>query len=195
MIHRVTINEAEAGLLYRQGRCERRLESGRHGVWGLDLRVVRIDMRRRLLTVGSQEVLTSDSVQLRISVMVAFGVTDPARAVNEFESYEHELHLATQLALRTAVGERGFDELIEGRLDLSERLAELVAEMAPDLGLRIEAVRLRDVMLPGRRSRRSPRCCRRVRRAAPHSSGRVASPRRCAASPPRPGHRTPRPGS
>ena len=105
-------------------------------------------MRRRLLTVGSQEVLTSDSVQLRISVMVAFSVTDPARAVNAFESYEHELHLATQLALRAAAGERGLDELIEQRLDLSERLAELVAAMAPDLGMRIESVRLRDVMLP-----------------------------------------------
>ena len=149
MIRHITIHETQVGLLYRKGRFERLLEPGRHRLTGRQISVTRIDTRRRLLTVGSQEVLTSDSVQVRITVMVAFRVTDPARAVHEFESYEHELHLATQLALRAAVGERSVDELLEHRLDLGERLGELVASTAPDLGLSIEAVQLRDVMLPG----------------------------------------------
>ena len=113
MIRHITIHETEVGLLYRKGRFERLLEAGRHRLVGLQVRVTRVDTRRRLLTVGSQEVLTSDSVQLRFSVLVAFRVTDPARATHEFESYEHELHVATQLALRTAIGERTVDELLE----------------------------------------------------------------------------------
>jgi regulator of protease activity HflC (stomatin/prohibitin superfamily) len=149
MIRYVTIHETEVGLLYRRGRFERLLDPGRHRLLGRQVSVTRLDTRRRLLTVGSQEVLTSDSVQLRLSVMVAFCVTDPARATHEFESYEHELHVATQLALRAAIGERTVDELLESRLDLSERLRELVGTTAPDLGLRIESVQLRDMMLPG----------------------------------------------
>ena len=149
MIRHITIHETEVGLLYRKGRYERLLEAGRHRLTGLQVRVTRVDTRRRLLTVGSQEVLTSDSVQLRLSVMVAFRVTDPARATHEFESYEHELHVATQLALRTAIGERTVDELLESRLDLGERLLELVGATAPDLGVQIESVQLRDMMLPG----------------------------------------------
>ena len=149
MIRRVTIHETEVGLLYRTGRYERLLAAGRHWLFGSHLRVNRIDTRRRLLTVGSQEVLTSDSVQLRLSVMVAFRVSDPARALHAFESYEHELHLATQLALRAAVAERSVDDLLEHRLDLSEQLRDLVTAMAPDLGVEIESVRLRDMMLPG----------------------------------------------
>jgi regulator of protease activity HflC (stomatin/prohibitin superfamily) len=149
MIRRTTIHETEVGLLYRKGRFDRLVEAGRHWFVGAHVRVTRVDARRRLLTVGSQEVLSSDSVQLRLSVIVAFRVSDPARALHEFENYEHELHLATQLALRSAVGERSVDELLEGRLDLAERLRELVGAMAPDLGLAIESVQLRDVMLPG----------------------------------------------
>jgi regulator of protease activity HflC (stomatin/prohibitin superfamily) len=149
MIRHITIHETQAGLLYRNGRFERVLATGRHRLIGRQVSVVRIDMRRRLLTVGSQEVLTSDSVQLRLTVLVAFRVSDPARAVHEFESYEHELHLATQLALRAAIGERSVEDLLEHRLDIGERLDELVAATAPDLGLRIESVQLRDVMLPG----------------------------------------------
>ena len=100
MIRHVTIHETEVGLLYRKGRFERLLDAGRHRLLGVQISVTRVDTRRRLLTVASQEVLTSDSVQLRLSVMVAFRVIDPVRAVHEYESYEHELHLATQLALR-----------------------------------------------------------------------------------------------
>lgn len=149
MIHRATIHETEIGLLYRKGRFERLLAPGRHWLFGSHVRVNRVDTRRRLLTVGSQEVLTADSVQLRVSVVIAFVVSDPARALHEFESYEHELHLAAQLALRAAVGQHTVDDLLEHRLDLGAQLSELVATMAPDLGLQIESVQLRDLMLPG----------------------------------------------
>src|SRR5215218_202686 len=104
MIRRIHIHETEIGLRYRRGRYERLLEPGGHWLLGPGLRVQRVDSRRRLMVVGSQEVLTSDSVQLRLSAVVAFRVTDPPRAVHEVESYEQELHVAVQLALRTVVG-------------------------------------------------------------------------------------------
>jgi regulator of protease activity HflC (stomatin/prohibitin superfamily) len=149
MIRRVHIHEGEVGLRYRRGRFERLLEPGGHWLLGPGLRVDRIDARRRLLLIGSQEILTSDSVQLRLSAVVAFRVVDPARALHEVESYEQELHVATQLALRTAVGEATIDDLLEERLNLGERLTELVAERAPALGIEVFEIDVRDVMLPG----------------------------------------------
>lgn len=58
-------------------------------------------------------------------------VSDPARALDDFESYERELHLATQLAVRAAVAERSVDDLLEHRLDLGERLRDLVMRWRP----------------------------------------------------------------
>jgi regulator of protease activity HflC (stomatin/prohibitin superfamily) len=88
-------------------------------------------------------------VQLRLSGIVAFRVADPPRAVHEVESYEQELHVTAQLALRTIVGEATAEDLLEQRLDRGERLAELVSERALALGLEVFEVDLRDVMLPG----------------------------------------------
>jgi regulator of protease activity HflC (stomatin/prohibitin superfamily) len=149
MIRRVHIHETEVGLRYRRGRFERLLEPGGHWLLGPGLSVERIDARRRLLPVGSQEILTSDSVQLRVSCVVAFRVVDPPRALHEVESYEHELHVATQLALRTAIGEATVEDLLEQRLNLGERLMQLVSERAPALGIEVFEIDIRDVMLPG----------------------------------------------
>jgi regulator of protease activity HflC (stomatin/prohibitin superfamily) len=88
-------------------------------------------------------------VQLRLSSVVAFRVVDPPRALHEVESYEQELYVATQLALRTAVGEATVDDLLEKRLNLGERLTQLVSERAPALGIEIFEIDVRDVMLPG----------------------------------------------
>jgi regulator of protease activity HflC (stomatin/prohibitin superfamily) len=60
---RATIHETALGLLYVKGRFERLLEPGRHWILKLGARVERVDARRRLLTVQSQEILTSDNVQ------------------------------------------------------------------------------------------------------------------------------------
>ena len=149
MFRRVHIHETEVGLLYRSGRFERRLEPGGHLLLGLGRRVDRVDLRRRLLVIGSQEILTSDSVQLRLSAVVAYRVTDPKQALHEVESYEQELHVAAQLALRTAVAEATMEELLEQRLDLRERLRELMSGRAPAIGVEVLDIDVRDVMLPG----------------------------------------------
>jgi regulator of protease activity HflC (stomatin/prohibitin superfamily) len=149
MIKRVHIHETEKGLRYRRGRFERLLGPGGHWLLGPGLTVERVDVRRRLLLVSSQEILTSDSVQLRLTAIVAFRVTDPARAPHEVESYQNELHVAAQLAVRMAVGEGTAESLLEQRLDLGERLTELVSERAAALGLEVLEVDIRDVMLPG----------------------------------------------
>lgn len=149
MLRRVHIHETEVGLLYRRGRYQRLLAPGGYWLLGPGHSVARVDSRRRLTVVGSQEILTSDSVQLRCSAVVAYRVVDPPRALHEVESYEQELHVAVQLALRAVIGECTAEELLEQRLDRGGRLTELVADRAAALGLELFEVDLRDIMLPG----------------------------------------------
>jgi regulator of protease activity HflC (stomatin/prohibitin superfamily) len=76
MLRRVQIHETEVGLRHRRGRFERLLEPGGHWLVGPGIRVERVDARLRLLLVPSQEILTGDSVQLRLGGVVAFRVVD-----------------------------------------------------------------------------------------------------------------------
>jgi len=146
---RATIDETQIGLLYVKGRFVRLLHPGRHWIMRTSARVERVDARRRLLHVQSQEILTSDNVQLRLSAVVSLRVTDPARALHETESYEHELYVATQLALRAAVAEAGIDDLLERKLQVGEGLLEAVALRGEPLGIEVDAVEIRDIVLPG----------------------------------------------
>jgi regulator of protease activity HflC (stomatin/prohibitin superfamily) len=146
---RTTVHETEVGILYVKGRFERTLEPGRHWIFRLGARVERIDARRRLLHVQSQEILTSDNVQLRVGAIVSTRVTDAARALHETESYEHELYVATQLALRAAVAQTGIDDLLERKLQIGEGLLETVAARGESLGVEVDTVEIRDLILPG----------------------------------------------
>jgi regulator of protease activity HflC (stomatin/prohibitin superfamily) len=139
---RATVHETELGLLYLKGRFERVLGPGRHWILRPGARVVRVDARRRLLHVQSQEILTSDNVQLRLSAIVSLRVTDPAQALHESESYEHELYVATQLALRAAVAETAIDDVLERKLRIGEGLLETVAARGESLGVEVDAVEI-----------------------------------------------------
>lgn len=183
---RATIHETEFGVLYVKGRFERVLVPGRHWILRPSARVERLDSRRRLLAVQSQEILTSDNVHLRLSAVVSLRVTDPARALHESESYERELYVVTQLALRAAVAETGIDDVLERKLQIGEGLLETVAARGESLGVEVDAVEIRDVMLPGERCAwRSPTSYAPAPRAAPRSSAPAESPRRCGTSPTR----------
>ena len=92
-------------------------------------RIERLDARRRLMAVQSQEILTKDNIQVRLSAIVTFHVTDPARAVHESESYEQELYVATQLALRAAVADVEIrDVILPG--DVRQAFAEVLRARA-----------------------------------------------------------------
>jgi regulator of protease activity HflC (stomatin/prohibitin superfamily) len=132
-----------------KGRFQRVLDAGRHWILRPGARVERLDSRRRLLAVQSQEILTSDNVHLRISAVVSLRVTDPARALHEAQSYEQEIYVATQLALRAAVAETGIDDVLERKLQIGEGLLETVAARGESLGVEVDAVEIRDVILPG----------------------------------------------
>ena len=52
------------------------------------MEVVLVDVRERELTIKGQEILTSDKVAVRVSIVVQFRVTDPAAAVERVAEYE-----------------------------------------------------------------------------------------------------------
>ena len=65
--------------------------------------VVIVDVRERELTIKGQEVLTSDKVAIRVSIVVQFRVTDPAAALERVAEFEDRLYSDVQLAARRSL--------------------------------------------------------------------------------------------
>lgn len=149
LITRVTIYEFERGLRYRKGKFTGVLEPGQYWIYRRNTTVSKLDVRPRFVSVPGQEVLSSDSVSVRVSLAAEYAVDDPARAVNEVEDYETALYLTLQVALRKIVGEAEIDQLLEQRDEVGRRLLEIASPPIAEFGLKLISVDVKDVMFPG----------------------------------------------
>jgi regulator of protease activity HflC (stomatin/prohibitin superfamily) len=149
VIRRVTIYEYQAGVRFDRGRLTKPLTPGRYWMIGSGARVDVMDVRPRSITIAGQEVLTKDSVSIKISLLVRFRVLDPQKSVMSADSYEQTLYAASQVALRELVAGKTIEELLETRAKIDESLVTAVRPQAGELGLELLALSIKDIMFPG----------------------------------------------
>ncbi len=149
LFERVRVFEFERALKYRQGRFVSVLGPGQHWLFRPMTSVTKLDVRPRFVSIPGQEVLSSDSVGLRVSLAAEYEIADPARAVNEVESFQEALYLTLQLALRSVVGGAEIEEILAKRGELGGQVMELSREPVEAIGLTLRRVDLKDIMFPG----------------------------------------------
>ncbi|MFI9503124.1 slipin family protein [Nocardia sp. NPDC052566] len=143
-----TVMAWQRTLLFRDGTLERVLEPGRHRYDDKRCTLIEIDMRPRLLQVSGQELLTRDGLSLRVSYTAHWQVTDPTAYTTGAQYPDNVLYNAVQDAARVAVTEHTLDELLADRALLVADVT-VIAAVVTDLGIRVDRVLTRDVMLPG----------------------------------------------
>lgn len=145
-----TIWEYERGLLYRDGRFVRVLEPGRYQFWTWErVRVDRVNLRQTSDVIAGQEILTSDKIEVRVSVIAQYAVADPLLAITAVESYTEQLYQDIQLSLRSAVAGRTIEALLEAREEIGVGLLAEVAPLALSYGVTLRRIGVRDIVLPG----------------------------------------------
>jgi regulator of protease activity HflC (stomatin/prohibitin superfamily) len=148
-LKRTTVFEHEKGLMYTKGRFVRVVDPGSHWYSRLNTRIERVDMRARFTSIGGQEVLSADSVSIKMSLAAKFEVVDPFVARNSVENYEQALYLELQLALREIVGSRKIDEVLEQRQEIGAKLLKTTEDKIADFGVKLLSVSIKDIMFPG----------------------------------------------
>lgn len=148
----VTVQEYERGLEYVNGRLVRTLGPGRYPTWtNVDSRVVvrNVDMRITQVTLAGQELMTRDKVTLRLSLTVEYAIDDAALATHAVASVKDAVYLLVQLASRDYVSSVTLDELLASRDGMTRFLLEDTVPKAIRMGVRVERVGVKDVVLPG----------------------------------------------
>ncbi len=142
------VSEGCLGLLYDGGRYTETLGAGRHIRWGRKFALVAYDIRKASMVIPSQDVLTSDNVGLKVSLLVAYRVVDPVKAAHENQNWHAALHQMAQMALRTIVANAPFEALMGRRLDIGGEILGRVRNDAALIGIEVESVGIRDAILP-----------------------------------------------
>jgi regulator of protease activity HflC (stomatin/prohibitin superfamily) len=142
------VPEGYAGLLYQHGKFVTQLGVGRKVRWGRGFTLAHQDLRKAILPITSQEVLTADNVSLKVTLSVSYQVVDPVMALHDAQNWTADLHNQVQLALRTVVGERAVETLVTQRPSVAAELLALVQPPAARFGVQVHAVELKDLMYP-----------------------------------------------
>lgn len=142
-----TIWQHQLGLHFHEGRFIEQLAPGKHTFWGRGHTVVPFDGRRQELVVQGQDLITADKATLKISAVLLYRITDAERLFTSVGDPNQALHTSVQLALREVVGAEEIDRFIEDKATYGKALAAHVAETADAVGVKIDRVEVRDVIL------------------------------------------------
>lgn len=108
----------------------------------------RVDVRERITTVPAQEVLTADTVTLKVSVALRWQVLDPI-AHTAVADAEAVVYLAVQIALREELsGRDALDVVRSGRTEVGPAVLEAARLAAAGVGVSVEDLVIKDIVLP-----------------------------------------------
>jgi len=146
---RETVYDYERALKYTKGELVDVLGPGRYLYMPAYTRFKTVDTRPRYNTVTGQEILTSDSISIKMSLALSYEIIDPVRAYNEVQNYWEGMYLELQIALREIVGSASIEEVLEMRTEFGAKLMGMVSVKAAELGLKLLVVEVKDIMFPG----------------------------------------------
>ena len=143
------LREYERGVIFRVGRLlpEPKGPGLIWVLWPID-RMIRVSLRTITLDVPTQDVITRDSVSVKINAVIYFRVVDPLRAIVEVENYLYATSQLAQTTLRSVLGEVVLNDLLGQREKLNQRLQEILDQHTDPWGIKVSLVEIKGVDLP-----------------------------------------------
>ncbi len=151
LIHQLVVPAQYVGLLSLDGVMQPPLRPGLHAWWvfGRSITTELIDLRLQTLEVSGQEILTKDKVPLRLNLTAGYRITDPILANSLLTDLTGFIYKELQFSLRSAVGTKTLDELLEDRTSIDQNIAMKMRGKMTAYGIELESVGVKDIILPG----------------------------------------------
>lgn len=107
-----------------------------------------VDQRVRATDVTAESALTRDTVPVNVDAIIFWLVWDAEKAILEVQSFFDAIFLASQTALREAIGRHDLAEMITEREKLGQELQRILDEKTNPWGITVQSVEIRDVKIP-----------------------------------------------
>ncbi|MBI5222665.1 MAG: slipin family protein [Candidatus Magasanikbacteria bacterium] len=142
------VNQYQKGVKFMLGKYVQTMEPGWRVVWPIIQSMIKIDMRTKAVDVPLQEAITKDNISAKINAVIYYKVIDAAKAVLEVENFWNAVSQLAQTTMRNVVGELELDELLANRDAAAQRIKDIVEHATGQWGIKVEAVELKDIVLP-----------------------------------------------
>lgn len=142
------LREYERGVIFRLGRLVGAKGPGLILLIPIVDRMVRISLRIITMDVPAQEVITKDTVPVKVNAVIYFRVVNPENAIVEIENFVNATSQIAQTTLRSVLGQMELDEILSQREKINQTLQKIVDEHTGPWGIKVTAVETKDIELP-----------------------------------------------
>jgi len=144
-----TVTDYERALIFRLGKVEGGVRGPGLFVINPLLDVIRIvDQRIETVNLVPQDMMTKDSVTIRVDGIVYTKVVSPLKAVLEINDYRYASRMFSATSLRAVVGSVTLETMLTERERINDRLRAIIEGECKIWGVTVPAVEIKDVILP-----------------------------------------------
>ncbi len=111
-------------------------------------KMVKISTRLVAMDVPSQDVITKDTVSIKVNAVIYFRVMQADRAVIEVEDYFYATSQLAQTTLRSVTGEMDLDEILSKREMINDKLQSVIDRSTDAWGIKVSMVEVKHVDMP-----------------------------------------------
>lgn len=144
-----TVTDYERALIFRLGKTQGGLRGPGLFIINPLLDIIRIvDQRIETVKLEPQEMMTKDSVTIRVDGIVYTKVVSPLKAVLEIYNYRYASKMFSATSLRAVVGSVTLETMLTKRENINRRLKQIIERECKIWGVTVPAVEIKDVILP-----------------------------------------------
>jgi len=112
-----------------------------------------VDLRIETVNLYPQDMMTKDSVTVKVDGIVYTKVVDPKKAILEVNEYRHATTYFAATSLRAVVGHYSLETLLGKRETINAKLRTIIEAETRLWGVTVTAVEVKDVILPEKMQR------------------------------------------
>ena len=142
------IRQYEKGLVETLGKYTGTKGSGLNIIIPIFQRMLRVDMRERVIDVPPQSVITKDNVSVVVDAIIYFQVTDPVKVVYNIENFALAALKLAQTNLRNVIGDMELDSTLTSREKINTQLREVMDEATDKWGVKVTRVEIQKIDPP-----------------------------------------------
>ena len=142
------LREYERGVIFRLGRLLGAKGPGIILLIPIVDRMVRVSLRIVTMDVPTQEVITKDTVPVKVNAVIYFRIVNPENAIVEIQNFVNATSQIAQTTLRSTLGQMELDEILSQREKINQILQKIVDEHTGPWGVKVTAVETKDIELP-----------------------------------------------
>lgn len=142
------VNEYERGVRFTLGTYTGIISPGLKFIFPIIQTWERVDMRVKAVDVPEQDCMTKDNISVNVNAVIYYKVRDANKAIIQVEDYNYAISQLAQTTMRNLVGEFELDQLLSNRDSVSEKIKTIVDKSSDPWGIQVDAVELKDVVLP-----------------------------------------------